>query len=61
MKSSELLRILTKDGWYKVSQKGSHIKMMHPLKKGVLFVPYHGSKEIAKGTELHLLKSAGLK
>jgi len=61
MKSSELFRLLTKDGWYKVSQKGSHIKMKHPTKEGVLFVPYHGSKEIAKGTELHLLKLAGIK
>lgn len=27
MKCSELYRILTKDGWYVVSQKGSHVKM----------------------------------
>lgn len=61
MKSSELLRILYQDGWYKVSQKGSHVKMKHQLKKGLLFVPNHGSKEMATGTAIHILKQAGLK
>ena len=60
MKSSELLRILYQDGWYKVSQKGSHVKMKHQLKPGVIFVPNHGSKEVAKGLEIYILKHAGL-
>ncbi|NBS19513.1 MAG: type II toxin-antitoxin system HicA family toxin, partial [Flavobacteriia bacterium] len=29
MKCSQLYRILTKDGWYRISQKGSHVKMRH--------------------------------
>ena len=33
MKCSQLYRILTKDGWYAVSQKGSHVKMRHETKK----------------------------
>ncbi len=61
MKSSQLIRFLQQDGWYKVAQRGSHIKMKHPIKKGVLIVPNHGSKEVAKGTEENILKSAGLK
>lgn len=32
MKSSELFRMLKKEGWYPVSQKGSHIKMIHDMK-----------------------------
>jgi len=27
MKCSELYRLLTKDGWYPISQKGSHVKI----------------------------------
>jgi predicted RNA binding protein YcfA (HicA-like mRNA interferase family) len=45
MKSSEFLRLLQKDGWYAVSQKGSHINMRHPFKRGILIVPNHGSSE----------------
>ncbi|MDD4148555.1 MAG: type II toxin-antitoxin system HicA family toxin [Bacteroidales bacterium] len=29
MKCSELFRILKQDGWYPVSQKGSHVKLKH--------------------------------
>jgi len=61
MKSSELLRILQKDGWYTVSQTGSHLKMHHPTRIGVIIFPSHGSQEIGKGLENKMLKQAGLK
>jgi mRNA interferase HicA len=61
MKCSELIRLLYQDGWKKISQKGSHIKMKHPAKEGTVYVPNHGSKEVATGTANHILKSAGLK
>lgn len=61
MKSSELLRLLYQDGWFKVSQKGSHVKMKHLVKKGVVLVPNHGSKEMATETAMHILKQASLK
>jgi predicted RNA binding protein YcfA (HicA-like mRNA interferase family) len=60
MKSSALLRILQKDGWYTDSQSGSHLKLKHPIKKGSIIFPYHGSQEIGKGMEKKLLKQAGL-
>ena len=61
MKCSELLRLLKKDGWYPVSQKGSHIKMRHPTKSGMIIFPNHGSQEIGKGLEKSIEKKAGLK
>jgi predicted RNA binding protein YcfA (HicA-like mRNA interferase family) len=61
MKCSELLRILKRDGWYTISQKGSHVKMIHPVKIGILIVPDHGSQEIGKGLEKKILKDAGIK
>ena len=60
MKSSQFLRILKKDGWYIVSQKGSHVKMRHPTKSGMLIVPNHGSQELGKGLEAKLRKDAKL-
>lgn len=50
MKSSELLRILKKNGWHEVRQKGSHIIMQHPTKPNMVPVPFHASKEMKKGT-----------
>lgn len=60
MKCSQLYRILTRDGWYAVSQKGSHIKMKHNIKKGIIIFPHHGSQEIGKGLEKKILKDAGI-
>jgi predicted RNA binding protein YcfA (HicA-like mRNA interferase family) len=60
MKSSHLIRMLHQDGWFKVSQRGSHIKMKHPTKDGFLMVPFHGSQEVAKGLEKKFLKKADI-
>ena len=51
MQCSELFRILTKDGWYPISQKGSHVKLKHDKKKGIIIFPNHGSQELGKGLE----------
>ena len=61
MKCSELLRILLNEGWYIVSQSGSHIKLRHLTKSGTLIFPNHGSRELGKGLERKLLKDAGIK
>jgi predicted RNA binding protein YcfA (HicA-like mRNA interferase family) len=60
MKSSELLRALKQDGWIVKRQKGSHLVMKHPLKKGMLVVPSHGSAEVGKGLAENILKQAGI-
>jgi len=60
MKCSQLLRILKRDGWYAISQKGSHVKLKHDIKKGIIIFPNHGSQEMGKGLEKRVLKDAGL-
>lgn len=61
MKSKEIFRMLTQDGWYAVSQSGSHVKMRHKTKSGIIIFPNHGSSEVGKGLEKKLLKQAGIK
>jgi mRNA interferase HicA len=61
MKCSEVYRILLNDGWYAVSQKGSHVKLKHDSKAGIIIFPNHGSQELGKGLEKKLLKLAGIK
>jgi predicted RNA binding protein YcfA (HicA-like mRNA interferase family) len=61
MKCSELFKILKQDGWYPISQKGSHVKLKHDSKPGILIFPNHGSQEIGKGLEKKLLKDTRIK
>ncbi len=61
MKCSELLRILKNDGWYVISQKGSHLKLRHNTKSNIIIFPNHGSQEVGKGLEKRILKDAGIK
>ncbi len=61
MKSSELVRLLKKDGWYVVRQTGSHLIMQHLVKKGQIVCPFHASHEVGKGLERKIKKDAGLK
>lgn len=61
MKCSELFRILQRDGWYPISQKGSHVKLRHDTKSGTIIFPNHGSQEVGKGLEKKILKEANIK
>ena len=67
MKSSELLRILQRDGWFiKSQQPGSHMLLAHPTKvastpTGCITGTFHGSDEVGKGLASKILKQAGLK
>lgn len=59
MTSKELVKLIKKDGWYQVAQKGSHAQFKHLTKKGRVTVPMH-SGDVAKGTEKSILEQAGL-
>jgi mRNA interferase HicA len=60
MKCSELYRILTKNGWYPISQKSSDVKLKHNSKEGIIIFPNLGSQEMGKGIEKKILKDAGI-
>lgn len=60
MKSSELLRLLKKNGWYEIRQRGSHKTMAHDEIKGKVSFPFHGSDEVPTGTLRSILKKAGI-
>ena len=60
MKVKDLLKELRKDGWVSKDQKGSHLQLIHPSKKGKVTLPIPGG-DIPKGTLNAILKQAGLK
>ena len=59
MKFREVEKILLKDGWYQVSQKGSHHQYKHPVKPGKVTVPEHRG-DINIGIVKSIMRQAGI-
>ena len=61
MKFSELVRLLKKNGFKIVKEKGSIRYYGKPGWDKLIRVDYHGSKEVPTGTCESILKVAGIK
>jgi predicted RNA binding protein YcfA (HicA-like mRNA interferase family) len=62
MKVREIIRLIEKDGWYEVRQRGSHKQYKHPLKSGLVTIACHRlSDDVAIGTLGSILKQAEIK
>jgi len=61
MKIRDLLKLIEDNGWFQVTQKGSHRQFRHPERLGRVTVAGHPSQEMDKGTLNIILKQAGLK
>lgn len=59
MRFREVEKILLRDGWYQVKQKGSHHQYKHPTKSGKVTVPEHGG-DINIDTVKSIMKQAGI-
>ncbi len=58
MKVKEVIKLIEKDGWFFVRQKGSHRQFNHLLKKGTVTIAGKPSDDIPKGTEKSILKQS---
>lgn len=61
MKFSELVRLLEKNGFKLVKEKGSIRYYAKPGHLKLIRVDFHGAKEVPTGTCNAILKAAGLK
>ena len=61
MKLREIIKIVKKDGWYRVAQKGSHRQFKHPAKPGRVTIAGNLGDDIAPGTLNSILKQSRLK
>jgi predicted RNA binding protein YcfA (HicA-like mRNA interferase family) len=60
VKVKEIIKLIEKEGWFEVRQKGSHKQFRHPEKLGLVTIPFHGgNKEVPKGLENSILKKQG--
>ena len=58
--STEVIRLLKRDGWVGVRVRGSHHHFAHATKPGVVTVP-HPKKDIPIGTLVSIGRQAGIK
>jgi len=56
----QTLAALKRDGWYEHHQRGSHLALRHPSKKGQVTIPVHAGKDIHPVTLKYILKQADL-
>ncbi len=61
MKFSELVRLLERNGFELVKEKGSIRYYAKPGVDKLIRIDYHGSREVPTGTCGAILKAAGLK
>lgn len=57
--STEVLRMLKKDGWYEVGCNGDHHQLKHPIKPGRVTLT-HPRKDIPIGTLKNISKQSGI-
>jgi predicted RNA binding protein YcfA (HicA-like mRNA interferase family) len=55
---SQLIKVLRKDGWEVVRQRGSHVRLKKSGRRNALVVPLH--KQIKRGTLGGILRDADL-
>ncbi|NOT30036.1 MAG: type II toxin-antitoxin system HicA family toxin [Planctomycetes bacterium] len=60
MNVREVVRMLEREGWRLVRQKGSHRQFKHPFRKGVVTIAGRDGGELPLGTLRSVLKQAGI-
>lgn len=60
-KVKEVIKLLTKDGWYLIEQEGSHRQYKHPTKKGRVTVNGKPSETLDQELLNSIWKQAGWK
>lgn len=61
MKVREVIRLIERDGWFRVRQRGGHRQYHHPTKPGSVTISGNLGQEMARGTFNSVKRQAGLK
>jgi predicted RNA binding protein YcfA (HicA-like mRNA interferase family) len=60
MKIRDVIKLIKEDGWYKVSQKGSHRQYKHPVKQGRVTIAGHPGDDLGPDTFTSVFTQAQL-
>lgn len=60
MTPRQMVKLLQKNGFERVTQNGSHLKLYNKITRKIAIVPLH-NKDLGIGLEHSILKQAGLK
>jgi len=60
VKVKDAIKLIESDGWFFISQKGSHRQFKHPTKTGKVTIAGKESLDLPKGTERSIMKQAGI-
>ncbi len=60
MKVRDVIRLIERDGWFRVKSKGGHRQYKHPIKRGRVTISGKESDDMPPGTLGSVLKQAGL-
>lgn len=58
--ATDVVRVLKRNGFILLAQRGSHQKWRHTTAGHQVIVPMHGSKPIPVGTLHNIIKGSGL-
>ncbi len=61
MKVRVIIKLIERDGWRQVRQKGSHRHFHHPIKPGTVTVAGHRNEDLRPKTLADIFRQAGLK
>lgn len=57
---AEVLRALRSMGWIVIAQRGSHVQLKHPERRGRVTIPIHAGETIGPRLLASILAQAGL-
>jgi predicted RNA binding protein YcfA (HicA-like mRNA interferase family) len=60
MNVREIIKLIERDGWYRIKARGGHRQYKHPVKRGRVTVPGQMNAELDMKTEKSILRQAGL-
>jgi predicted RNA binding protein YcfA (HicA-like mRNA interferase family) len=61
MTAKEAEKLIKQKGWNFIRQTGSHRIYKHDSIPGIVTIPFHGKRDLTKGTLSSILKKAQLK
>jgi predicted RNA binding protein YcfA (HicA-like mRNA interferase family) len=61
VKVRAVIKLIERDGWRQVRQRGSHRQFHHPIKPGTVTVSGHPSEDLRRKSESSIIRQARLR